>query len=289
MNLRAKHCLQKLITLTACLMFALPIVAQSATGNSVTTVADESGSGKYVATLCPMKDVAIDKNLADVYSIYIDDGMAFLMKMRVQSNRYVLKAGDCAIVKTTVATTIPLEETNKKKSSLFTSDIICPLEDMTEEKFRSSHPVGEGECIYLLTNMASNGGFGLTRFTGDVMRRGNFFIVTTDQSAKAREIRQITREFVRTRVADDEDDGAIVPFLEGEAGNDDGFTAQSAYLDGDANGDGRINVADVVETVNYISGTPTASFVFSAADVNTDGEVNTDDISLIVNIIKVTR
>lgn len=54
---------------------------------------------------------------------------------------------------------------------------------------------------------------------------------------------------------------------------------------GDANGDGEINVADIVEVVNYILGRPSDIFMWDAADLNGDGEVNVTDIVAIVNII----
>jgi hypothetical protein len=60
---------------------------------------------------------------------------------------------------------------------------------------------------------------------------------------------------------------------------------EPVYAPGDANGDGTINAADIVEVVNYIMGNPTASFIFSAADINNDGSVNAADIVLIVNAI----
>ena len=56
-------------------------------------------------------------------------------------------------------------------------------------------------------------------------------------------------------------------------------------IEGDANGDGEVNVADIVEVVNYILGKPSAKFVHIAADFNGDGEVNVTDIVKIVSII----
>ena len=54
---------------------------------------------------------------------------------------------------------------------------------------------------------------------------------------------------------------------------------------GDANGDGNVNAADIVEIVNYIMGNPSAKFDAKAADVNGDGTVNAADIVSVVNII----
>ena len=58
---------------------------------------------------------------------------------------------------------------------------------------------------------------------------------------------------------------------------------------GDANGDGEINVSDIVEIVNYIMGKPSAKFVEAAADMNGDGEVNVTDIVKVVSIIMSTN
>lgn len=59
----------------------------------------------------------------------------------------------------------------------------------------------------------------------------------------------------------------------------------SAFIPGDANGDGEVNVFDVTATVNYILGTPYEGFVFEAADVNGDDVVNVFDVTKVVNII----
>ena len=56
-------------------------------------------------------------------------------------------------------------------------------------------------------------------------------------------------------------------------------------IKGDANGDGEVNVSDIVEIVNYIMGKPSANFVQAAADLNGDGEVNVTDIVKVVSII----
>ena len=54
---------------------------------------------------------------------------------------------------------------------------------------------------------------------------------------------------------------------------------------GDANGDGTINVEDIVDVVNYIVGSPSELFRETLADANDDGIVNVADILKIVNII----
>lgn len=54
---------------------------------------------------------------------------------------------------------------------------------------------------------------------------------------------------------------------------------------GDANCDGKIDVADIVEIVNSNQGKSSDRFSYKAADVTMDGKVNDDDIEEIVKII----
>jgi hypothetical protein len=57
------------------------------------------------------------------------------------------------------------------------------------------------------------------------------------------------------------------------------------YVPGDANFDGIVNAADIVEVVNYIMGSPSDKLFLKAADLNSDGTVNAADIVAIVNLI----
>ena len=63
----------------------------------------------------------------------------------------------------------------------------------------------------------------------------------------------------------------------------------SSVIPGDANGDGEVNVSDIVEIVNYIMGKPSSKFIFAAADFNNDGEVNVTDIVKVVSVIMSTN
>ena len=56
-------------------------------------------------------------------------------------------------------------------------------------------------------------------------------------------------------------------------------------IKGDANDDGIVNAADIVEVVNYIMGSPSEKFKKKAADANSDETVNAADIVSLVNII----
>ena len=58
-----------------------------------------------------------------------------------------------------------------------------------------------------------------------------------------------------------------------------------SYIQGDANGDGLVNVTDIVATVNYIMEKNPANFNKAAADLTGDGEINVTDIVKMVSII----
>ena len=57
------------------------------------------------------------------------------------------------------------------------------------------------------------------------------------------------------------------------------------YRRGDANGDGEVNMSDVMFIVNYTLGTPAPSFDAVAADANDDGKIDMSDAMYIVNHI----
>ena len=314
-------------------------VGAQPTGERITTVADLGTSGMYLAAFCPDHDVAIDKDAAEVFTIYLDEGKPNLLKMRVRNGKYTIKAGDHAVIKTVGGMTIPFVEPNTK-SSVYIDDVFCATEDMSVEEFRVSQSLGDDEYIYLLTNLERNGGFGFTCFTGDVMRKGCFFIVstvepeTTDIVAtrasdagrlpNAKSLYDLKGQRVSTpragqlyiqpgrksvaasgegygsdatrpqtagtRAADDIEDGEPIPFLSGEAGNDEGFvtlseTSEISLVRGDANGDGEVNSVDVNVISDHIMGKPTEAFFMEAADVNEDETINVADIVGTLRII----
>ena len=59
----------------------------------------------------------------------------------------------------------------------------------------------------------------------------------------------------------------------------------TSNIKGDANGDGTVNAADIVESVNAFNGKPSTKFILSNADLNSNNQVDEDDIKGIVNII----
>lgn len=54
---------------------------------------------------------------------------------------------------------------------------------------------------------------------------------------------------------------------------------------GDANGDGIVDAADIVETVNAMNGKASAKFTLKNADLNNNGKADPDDIKAIADII----
>ena len=56
-------------------------------------------------------------------------------------------------------------------------------------------------------------------------------------------------------------------------------------LIGDVNGDGGIDVADIICIANHILGKTPATFDVDAADINSDGEIDVADIISIANVI----
>jgi len=54
---------------------------------------------------------------------------------------------------------------------------------------------------------------------------------------------------------------------------------------GDSNGDGEVDVADVMSIANYIMSQPLPTFVFETSDMDKDGVVDVADLSLVVNEI----
>ncbi len=62
-------------------------------------------------------------------------------------------------------------------------------------------------------------------------------------------------------------------------------TFEKAFIPGDANGDGLVNVTDIVATVNFIMEKPSQDFNEETADLNGDGVVNVTDIVMMVTII----
>ena len=59
----------------------------------------------------------------------------------------------------------------------------------------------------------------------------------------------------------------------------------SGLIRGNANGDGKVDIADVTAIINKINGVPPLTFNETAADVNKDGVINIADVTGVINII----
>ena len=163
----------------------------------VTTVADKGTSGMFFGKLCPQVDVIISKeDLGDVklYSVYIDEDVAYFQNLRVGGGYYRIEAGEHVIIKSKAATTIEFTPV-MAGSTLMGDDIeeANNFKDVTVSDFQANDlsiwyaRMGwTPKYLYLLTNSASNGGFGFTFFKGTNMKKGNFFISTDAAPAAGR-------------------------------------------------------------------------------------------------------
>ncbi|MBO4814575.1 MAG: BspA family leucine-rich repeat surface protein [Muribaculaceae bacterium] len=73
--------------------------------------------------------------------------------------------------------------------------------------------------------------------------------------------------------------------IDGGTENPGYFTEKPAFVPGDANGDGKVDVQDITAIINYILGNNPSPFNVEAADVNHTGDVNVMDVTAIINII----
>ena len=177
---------------------------------------------------------------------------------------------------------IAVNLTNKDKISAFQCDIVLPsgfsipmVEDeyditlssrATRSHTISSNKVGE-QTVRVLSYSSQS-----AAFTGN---EGELFYIPINPVAEAGSYNVEIKNIVMTDC-----DGAQYTC--------DDFSVLVEilpYLLGDANGDGDINVSDVVCTNNYILGKTPSSFIFEAADMNNDKDVNVTDVVLIVNKI----
>lgn len=69
------------------------------------------------------------------------------------------------------------------------------------------------------------------------------------------------------------------------AGTDVAITGVRYWLRGDANGDNKVDVADIVEMVNAKAGRASAKFRMANADNDKDGSITETDIKAVTRII----
>jgi len=63
------------------------------------------------------------------------------------------------------------------------------------------------------------------------------------------------------------------------------FSASTAGLQGDANNDGEVNVADVMLTMNYLMGFTAENFSVGLADMDGDGNISVADVMAIAAMV----
>ena len=66
------------------------------------------------------------------------------------------------------------------------------------------------------------------------------------------------------------------------------LTTTIKVIKGDVNGDGLVNITDVVCLVNYILDSDSIGIILEAADMNEDGEVNITDVVALVDYVLVS-
>jgi len=57
------------------------------------------------------------------------------------------------------------------------------------------------------------------------------------------------------------------------------------FLRGDVNGDGSVNISDVISAINYLSNNDTTGINIVNADMNNDGTVTITDVIALINMI----
>ena len=72
--------------------------------------------------------------------------------------------------------------------------------------------------------------------------------------------------------------GNIVEATDKDIKNDDTLNDNDGMIIGDVNGDGKVDVADIVEIINFSMGKQSANFNKDRADANHDGLINMDDV-----------
>jgi hypothetical protein len=63
------------------------------------------------------------------------------------------------------------------------------------------------------------------------------------------------------------------------------FSVVEKAIEGDVNGDGQVDIADVTALQNYLLGRVQTTFNKENADVNSDGDITIADVKALVNTI----
>lgn len=161
---------------------------------TIKTVADKGTSGKFFAKFCPVSACRINPADAKVYSVYVDQGVAYLQALIKRNGMYQINAGDHVIIKTDEAKEITATPVAWGLTPSVTVDDVFSLADDTPtadvhdntsaatygpaQSFAAVYFSAGDDYIYRLTNNDATGGFGFTFFSGATMKADQFFIIS---------------------------------------------------------------------------------------------------------------
>jgi hypothetical protein len=169
---------------------------------AVTPVQDKANKNNYYAKICPKMNIQISKAAlgdAKLYSVYVDEGIAYFQALKVKEGNYVIAAGQHAILKAKSDATVEFEINTatapKTYGSIQEDKIFSVNEDVKTADFQggtvtikyvsaadlslSNVPFVNGkDYVYALTNSKNSGGFGFTYYKGATLKAGAFFIVS---------------------------------------------------------------------------------------------------------------
>ena len=141
-------------------------------------------------------------DVAGVYSIYVDESIAYFQSLRKHNGKYVVTPGDCVIIKTEGEKEVEATRTEDNFKCSLIDEVFTLEEDITLAAFqadvvdnpsylssyggwynddssnalKSAGYPDNGMSLYRLTNTAG-AGFGFTRYTGTTLKAEQFFIL----------------------------------------------------------------------------------------------------------------
>ena len=178
--------------------------------------------------------------------------------------------------------TLPISMNNKDEITAFQFDVVIP-QGITLTDVQLGTRKSDSHTVEFIKQTGSNGVYRY-RVVGVSLQSAPFsgnegelvnLVLTADWSIQKGEYSIYIEDIVLTLPS-------------GEKYYPDDISATltvSESTTGDADGDGQIDVADIVAMVNYIIGKPLTGFIPLAADINGDGEINVFDVMLGINLV----
>lgn len=198
------------------------------------------------------------------------------------TDEYALTIADAEILhgKTVV---IPVSMTNASPVTAFQTDLYLPegfeLQDVELTDRKGDH--------VLINNVMGDGSIRLLCYSPSLLpfndNEGVLFNLTVKvpDSAAGDYPLYLKKNYLTTPTMVD----GSMNYVEVRCGDATSNLNVWSYLPGDANGDGVVDVTDVVVTAQYILGLNPNPFVFEAADMSGDQEITVTDAVLITNLI----